>query len=80
MHSAWLWSILKELWNFYKLKSEALSFWGNQFGRRSELFGPPFIISILKVLCTQIHHDAWNLNAFCMIEEFFSQKLEMSTN
>ena len=36
-------------WNFLKLKRGDLISWGNQFCRMSELFGPPFCISILKV-------------------------------
>ena len=36
-------------WNFYKLKRGDLISGGNQFCRMSELFGPPFCISILKV-------------------------------
>ena len=35
--------------NFYKLKRGDLISGGNQFCRMSELFGPPFSISILKV-------------------------------
>ena len=35
--------------NFYKLKRGDLISGGNQFCRMSELFGPPFCISILKV-------------------------------
>ena len=41
--------LFSESWNFYKLKILDLIFWGNQFCRMSELFGPPFCISILKV-------------------------------
>ena len=61
-------------WNFHKLKR------GNQFCRMSELFGPPFCISILKVFYTQILHHSLDFNAFCMIHEYFSQSLEISTN
>ena len=46
----------------------------------SELFGPPFCISILKVLLIQILHDSLDYNAFCMIQEYFSQGLEFSRN
>ena len=42
--------LFSETWNFYKLKSGDLVSGGNQFGRMSELFRPPFCISILKVL------------------------------
>ena len=42
--------LFSESWNFYKLKKGDLISGGNQFCRKSELFGPPFCISILKVL------------------------------
>ena len=75
------WGVLfSESWNFYKLKRGDLISGGNQFCRKSELFGRPFFISILKVLCTQIHHHSLDLNLFCMIEEYFSQSLEISTS
>ena len=69
-----------ESWNFYKLKRGDLISVGNQFCRMSELFGPPFCISILKVLWTQILCHSLDFNAFCMIQEYFSQSVEISTN
>ena len=72
--------LLSECLNFYKLKrGDLISGW-NQFCRKSELFGPPFCISILKVLWTQIHCHSLDFNAFCMIQEYFSKSLEISTN
>ena len=35
--------------NFYKLERGDLISGGNQFSKKSELFGPPFCISILKI-------------------------------
>ena len=52
----------------------------NQFCRKSELFGPTFCISILKVLTTQILHHSLYFNALCMIQEYFCQTLEISTD
>ena len=73
-------ALFSESWNIYKLKrGDLISGW-NQFCRKSELFGPPFCISILKVLWTQIISHSLDFNAFCMIEEHFSQSLEISTN
>ena len=72
--------LFSESWNFYKLKRGDLICKGNQFCRKSQLFGPPFCISILKVLCTQIHRDSLDLIVFCMIEECFSQTLQISTS
>ena len=66
--------------NFYKLKrGDLISGW-NQFCRRSDLFGPPFWISSLKVLWTQNHSHSLHLNTFCMIEGYFSRSLEISTS
>ena len=72
--------LFSESWNFYKLKRGDLVSGGNQFCRKSELFGPPFCISILKVLSTQFLRHSLDFNAFCMIQEYFSQSLEISTN
>ena len=72
--------LFSESWNFYKLKRGDLISGGNQFCRKSELFGPSFCIWILKVLWTQIHCHSLDLNAFCMIEEYFSQILKISTS
>ena len=69
-----------ESWNFNKLKRGDLISWGNQFCRKSELFGPPFCISILKVLRTHILRHSLDSNTFCMIQEYVSQSLEISTN
>ena len=65
---------------FLQIKEGGPNFWGNQFCRKSELFGPLFCISILKVLWTQIDHLLLNFNALCMIQEYFYQSLEICTN
>ena len=67
-------------WNFYKLQMGDLISGGNQFCKKSELFGPPFCISILKVLRTQILRHSLDFSPLCMIREYFSQSLEISTN
>ena len=72
--------LLKEPWSFYKLKRGDLICGGNQFCRMSELFGPPFCISILKVLWTQILRHSLYFSPLCMNEEDFSQSPEISTN
>ena len=64
--------LFSEGWNLYKLKSGHVISAGNQFCRKSQLFGPPFCILILKVLWTQIHPYSLDFNAFCMIHEYFS--------
>ena len=50
--------ILSDFSNFFKLKREDLIFWGNQFCRKSELFGPPFSVSMTKVSCTEVLCDS----------------------
>ena len=75
------WRVLfPESWNFYKLKRGDLISGANQFWRRSELFGPPFCISILKVLQTQILRHSLDFNPFCMIQEYCSQTPKISRN
>ena len=58
-----------ESWSFYKLRRMNLISGGNQFCRISELFVPPFCISILKVLSTQILHHLLDFSPFCMNQE-----------
>ena len=70
--------LLSQSCNFYKLKRGNWISGGNQFCRKSELFGPHFCISILKVLRTQILSHSLDLFAFCMIQEYFSQNLKIS--
>ena len=41
--------LFSESWNFYKLRRRDLISGGNQFCRMSELFVPPFCVSILKI-------------------------------
>ena len=53
--------------NFYKLKRGDLISRGNQFWRKSEWFGTPFLISILKVLRTKILCQSLHFNAFCPV-------------
>ena len=72
--------LFSESWNFYKLKKGDLISGGNEFCRISELFGPPFCISILKVLFRQTPCHSLDFNAFRMIQEYFSQSHELSTN
>ena len=69
-----------ESWNFLKLKRGELISGGNQFCRMSELFGPTFCISILKVLWTQILHHSLDFSHFCINLEYFSQSPEISGN
>ena len=53
---------------------------GNQFSRIFQLFGSHFCISILKVLHTKILRDSLDFNEFGMIQEYFSQGLEISND
>ena len=56
-----------EFWNFCKLNLGDLISRGNQFRRKSELFGPPFCISNLKVWLTQFLRHSLDFNVFCLI-------------
>ena len=77
-HESWI--LFSESWIFYKLRRSDLISGGIQFCRKSELFGPPFSISILKVLMTWILRHSLDFNAFCMIHEYFSHSLSIFTN
>ena len=64
---------------FLQIKEEDLISEGNQFCRKSKLFGLPYSISILQVLRTQIHCHSLDFNAFCMIQECLSETFEIWT-
>ena len=72
--------LFSESWNFYKLKRGDLISGRNQFCRMSELFGPHFCISILKVLWTEILGHSLDFSSFCMNQEDFSESPEIFTN
>ena len=80
MHSAWFRSTFLRVLKFLEIKVGNVISGGNQFCKKSELFGPPFSISILKFRGIQIHCHSLDFNAFCMIQEYFSKSLEISTN
>ena len=61
--------LFSESWNFYKLKWANLISAAAQFCRKSELFGPPFCVSLLKVSWTQILLYSSQINVVCMIQE-----------
>ena len=65
--------------NIFKLKMGDLISGGTQFCRMSQLFGPAFCISFLKVFQNKILRHSLDFNAFCMILGYFSQGLEFST-
>ena len=69
-----------KFWNFYKLKRGDIIFVGKQFCRKSELFGLPFFIWILKVLRTKILRHSLDINAFSMIQECLSRTFWIWTN
>ena len=62
------------------MKEWGPNLWGNQFCRMSELFGPSFFNSTLKVLGTRILRHLLDFSPFCMNQEDFSQSPEISTN
>ena len=72
--------LFSDFWNFYELKRGVLISGGNQFCRKSQLFGNPLCISVLKVLRTQFLLHSLDFNTFCFIQEHLSQAFEISTN
>ena len=69
--------LFSEPWNFYKLKRGDLISGANQFAEYLNYLVPP---SVFQVLWSQTLHHSLDFNAFCMMQEYFSQSLEMSTN
>ena len=61
-------------WNVHKLNR------GNQFFRTTELFSPSFFISVLEIWRTQTLCHSSDINAFYMIQQYFSQLSEISSN
>ena len=72
--------LLSESSNFYKWKSSDVISGESEFCGMSELFNPPFCISILKVLSAKFLRHSLDFNPFHMTQEYFSQSLEISTN
>ena len=71
-------TLFSESWNFNKLKRGGPNFWGEPILQRmSELSGPPFSISILKVFLTQILLHSLDFNAFSKIQEYFSKGFQI---
>ena len=66
--------------NFYKLKSGDLTSGGTNFAESLNYLVPPFCISILEVLWTQFVRHSLDFSAFCLIQDYFSQSPEVSTN
>ena len=66
--------------NFYKLKRGGLISGMKQFCKMSELFRPPFCISIWKVLSTKILRHPLDFIHFCMNQEYFCKSPEISAN
>ena len=71
------WRVLSsEDWDLFKLERGNLISGGNQFCRKSELFGSRFCILVLKVLFTQIYRHSLDFNAFCMFNTTFLRVLK----
>ena len=59
--------LFSEFWNFYKLKRGDLISGRKQFCRKSELFGLPFPVSVIKIFCAEILRHSLDFNPFCII-------------
>ena len=80
MHSARVRSIALRLLKFLQIKEGDLVSWKKQFCRKSELSGPSFCISNLKVLRIQRLGHSLDFNPFFMIQEYFYKSLQIYTN
>ena len=57
---------------------ELISLMGtHQFSRTAELFGPPFCISILKILRPRTLRHSLDFNVFCIIQQYFSHTFQI---
>ena len=65
---------------FLQIKEGGPNFWGEQILQKVWIISSPFCISTLKVSWTQFLCHSLDFNAFCMIEEYFSQTLDISRN
>ena len=70
-----------EYWNFCKLNKGELISWGNQFSRKSELFGPPSVFHFWKfygptlfVIHLISMHSAWFRSTFLRVLKFLQMK------
>ena len=72
--------LLSESSSFYKLKKGNVFSGGNQFCRKSKIFGLSFCISILKLSSTDILRHSLDFNAFCLVQKKFYQTFEISSN
>ena len=70
--------LFSDFWNFQILKRGwPSSLVGTNSPEQLNYLVPPFSISILKVLRTPILPHSLGFNAFCMIQEYFSQNFEI---
>ena len=76
MDSAWFISIFLRVLKFLQIKVGGdLISGGNEFCRKSQLFGPAYCILIFKVLLTQISmHSAWFRSTFLRVFKFLQIK------
>ena len=84
MPSAWFSSTFSRVLKFSQIKEGGgggdLIPGGNQFCRKSELFGPLFCSSTLNILWTQILCDSLDFNTFFMVQQYFSNTFKICTN
>ena len=80
MYFAWFRSTFLRFLTFLHIKEGGLNFCGEPVPQNDSIICPPFLYIILKALRTQILRQSLDFNAFCMILEYFSESLEISTN
>ena len=71
MHSAWFWGTFLRVLKCLQIKEGNLISRENQFCRKSELFGPSFCISILKVCFST---PGWFRSTFLRVLKFLQIK------
>ena len=76
MDCKWFTSTFLTVFKFLQIKEGDLVSGENKFCRKSELSGPSFRISLLKLSRTQILRHSLDSNAFCMIQKTVCQSLK----
>ena len=72
--------LFSESWNFYMVKEWGRSFWVEPILQQVWIIWSPLLYFNFKSFMETISSHLLDFNAFCIIQEYFSRSLEISTN
>ena len=72
--------LLSEFRNFYKLKRRGPNFWGESILQKVWITWSHLLYFNFKSFKYSISCHSLDFNAFCLIQEYFSQSFEICTN